>query len=309
MAQPRRPVSSPRRLPSPAAGGLLTTVEAAAFLRVHPKQVYRLFARGLPHRRVGDEWRYDRDELATWSGATAARPGPVGPPPVVASNGDLVVVDLLALASRAAGTTYGSAVADRETALERLRARSVLAAGYHGTTFPARVAQGRTARLHLVRREVGLVAPRGKLPRIEDAARARLATRPESAGVRRVLDEAMRKAGLDPARANRRATVHPSHLEVVSAVARGEADLGVATRAWTDALGLSFRLLAEEDYGLLLLAEDLGAPAAVRLCETAQSPAFRAALARHRGYDASACGRIHLDPEDAKPRGGAPRGG
>src|SRR5262245_66130273 len=108
MAQPaRRPTrpSAPARPPRAVpASGLLTTAEAAALLHVHPKQVYRLFARGLPHRRVGDEWRYDRDELLAWSGGSprAAVFASV-PPSVVASNGDVAVGLLLALATSETG--------------------------------------------------------------------------------------------------------------------------------------------------------------------------------------------------------------
>src|SRR5208283_3172516 len=42
---------------------LLTTNEVARLLRVHPKHVYRLLKRGLPAHRVGDEWRFDEDEV------------------------------------------------------------------------------------------------------------------------------------------------------------------------------------------------------------------------------------------------------
>lgn len=299
MAQRSR---RPRDAPHPAAGpqpGLLTTLEAAALLHVHPKQVYRLFARGLPHRRVGSEWRYDREELLAWAGG-GTPPGPATAlSAVIASNGDLVVEVLLANAAAPTGPVLGATLADRETALALLRARRILAAGYHGTAFPAEVPEGRMARLHLVRREVGLVAAAGGTPRIADAARARMASRPPTAGVRAVLDEALTAAGLDPARVAKRALVCASHRDVVSAVARGAADLGIATRAWARLMGLSFRRLAEEDYGLLLFAEDLGRAEVVRLCETAQRPAFRSALVAGMGYDARESGRIHLDPAGA----------
>ncbi len=48
---------------APAGAGLLKSVEVAALLNVHPKHVYRLLRRGLPGRRVGGDWRFDRDEV------------------------------------------------------------------------------------------------------------------------------------------------------------------------------------------------------------------------------------------------------
>jgi molybdate-binding protein len=74
-----------------------------------------------------------------------------------------------------------------------------------------------------------------------------------------------------------------SHRDVVHAVARGDADVGLTTRAWGDRLGLAFARLASEDYGLVLRASDLGDPRIVRLCEVAQSAAFRAELAAIAG--------------------------
>jgi molybdate-binding protein len=82
---------------------------------------------------------------------------------------------------------------------------------------------------------------------------------------------------------------------VAGAVARGDAGLGIATRAWAHATGLAFARLATEDYGLLLFAADLGRPEAVRLCETAQGPSFRSALSADLGYDAKDSGRLLLE--------------
>ena len=54
-------------MPSPPDRALLTTEEVAKLIRVHPKHVYRLLKKGLPARRVGSEWRFDRDEVMAWS--------------------------------------------------------------------------------------------------------------------------------------------------------------------------------------------------------------------------------------------------
>jgi putative molybdopterin biosynthesis protein len=293
MVQSGRPPKTPRA--DGPASGLLTTREASALLRVSTKQVYRLFARGLPHRRVGDEWRYDRDDLLAWAGGAPRPRRESSPPAIVASNGDVVVAMLLELASEESGALFGSALADRETALAALRRRVVLAAGYHGTEFPAEVPEGRVARLHLVRREVGIVAARGRAPDLRAAATGRVGSRPFTAGIRGVFDRALRDARISPSTVARGATEYRSHLEVASAVARGDADVGITTRAWAHALGLPFSALAEEDYGLLFLAGDLGEGAALRLCETAQGAALRRRLQSVPGYDTRECGRIHLD--------------
>lgn len=292
---------------------LLTTEEVAKLLRVHPKHVYRLLKKGLPARRVGSEWRYEPTEVLAWSQRGAAQPstsggGPahaapgepevapppaVRAPPLVAANGDRVVTALLRLLQER-GTLLGLIQADKETGLELLAAGAVLAAGVHAGGFPTRVAGERAARIHLVEREVGLVA-RGEPPRLRDLATARLASRPPSAGVRRHLDEALAAEGLDAREIGARALACASHLEVACAVARGDAQVGLASRAWAEQLGLAFRPLAREAYGLLVRARDLGDPHVVRLCELAQGEPFRRAVAGVAGYDPAGAGDIRYD--------------
>ncbi len=291
-------------MPSTVADALLTTAEVAALLRVHPKHVYRLLRKGLPARRVGGEWRFARAEVLAWSGARgAAAPGPGAapaadgaPPSLVAANGDVAIRALLALAARAGPPLIGFVQADVRSAAAWLASDAVLAAGAHAGGFPTHVGDARVARIHLVSREIGLLGPRGAPPpRVRDLARARIASRPPTAGVRRYLDAALRAARLDPEKVHRRALVLDSHLDVVCAVAAGRADAGLASRAWGEQAGLSFAPLATEAYGLIVKARDLGDPRVVRLCEVAQGAAFRAGMAAIPGYDAAGAGDIRYD--------------
>lgn len=300
--------------PAPQPPALLTTEEVAKLLRVHPKHVYRLLKKGLPARRVGSEWRFERAEVMAWSqlgspvpeaaaaapleparvaSTTATAPAAGGAPPLVAANGDRVVVTLLRQLHES-GTLVGLVQADRESGLRHLGAGRVLATGCHAGGFPAQVGGVRVARVHLVTREVGLAA-RGKVPRIRDLAKARLVSRPPSAGVRHHLDDALSAAGLDPREVHAGARLCASHLEVACAVARGEAEVGLVSRAWAEELGLAFQALAREAYGLLVRAADLGDATVVRLCEVAQSPRFSAELASVPGYDPAGAGDIKYD--------------
>jgi putative molybdopterin biosynthesis protein len=46
---------------------VLTLTEAAALLRVHPVTLRkRALVWGVPHRRLGAEWRFSRDVLTVW---------------------------------------------------------------------------------------------------------------------------------------------------------------------------------------------------------------------------------------------------
>lgn len=297
--------------------GLLTTVEVAALLRVHPKQVYRLLRRGLPGHRVGGEWRFTAQEVLEWAANKRAeqRPGPanaravqrddaavVAPPSILAANGDVVVELLLARLAQAGPPLLGLLQSDRDTALERLVRCEVLAAGCHGAKPPAHFGAERLARIHLVHRDVGLAAPpmRG-VPPLSELGRVRIATRPPSAGVRTHLDTVLRVHDLDPAATQASALVLGSHRDVVLALVRGDADVGITTRAWAARAGLAFEPLATESYGLIVRAVDLGDPRLVRLCEVAQDEAFREQLEAQPGYDAREAGTIRYDSEGADP--------
>jgi excisionase family DNA binding protein len=288
---------------------LLTTVEVAEVLRVHPKHVYRLLKKGLPARRVGSEWRFSRDDVLAWSGGKVVEPSSVGAasaarspavasdeaPSLVATNGDVAVLTLLGLTAARGPPLLGFVQADMKEAAELLRQRAVLAAGAHAGGFPSHVGDERVARLHLVHREIGLVHPSGRSLRLKDLARLRLASRPASAGVRGYLDDALRAERLDPAKVHKKALLLASHLEVVLAVAAGRADVGLCSRAWGERAGLAFEPLATEAYGLIVKARDLGDPRVVRLCEVAQSRAFRSEVGAIAGYDVAGSGDIRYD--------------
>ena len=251
----------------PSEEPLLTTAEVAALLQIHPKQVYRLLRRGLPGRRLGGEWRFLRREVLAWMGqagreevaaevepeaerAEVTSTGGAGgaAPPFLAANGDVAVEFLLALVNDAA-PILGFVQSDRERALRLLERGRVLAAGCHGQGPPARLGSVRLARIHLVEREVGLVAV-GEVPALARLGQLRFATRPASAGIVVHLDAAIRHERLDARKVLAGARPLESHREVVCAVLRGEADVGLATRSWAARLGLGFRALATEGYGL-----------------------------------------------------------
>lgn len=283
---------------------LLTTLEVASLLRVHPKQVYRLLKRGLPARRVGSEWRFERSAVLAWSERGEA-PAPAAPadaagaaalPALVAANGDVAVLSLLKLVAERGPPLLGFVQADMRAGADLLARGAVLAAGAHAGGFPSHLGGERVARLHLVAREIGLVGQRGgPAPQPADLPRLRLASRPGGAGVRVHLDAALARAGLDAAALHRGALLCHSHLDVVTAVAAGRAEAGLCSRAWGERLGLPFFTLAREPYGLLVRARDLGDPRVVRLCEVAQSPRFRAAVEAIPGYDAAGAGDVRYD--------------
>jgi excisionase family DNA binding protein len=287
------------------AGTLLTTVDVASLLRVHPKHVYRLLRRGLPAHRVGGEWRFRSDDVVRWFGARGSARPPDGaprrsaeiprqsPPPLLAANGDIAVECLLARLKDLDGPVIGFVQSDRDGGLELLRRGQVVAAGCHGGEIPTTLEDHRLAFITLVDRQVGLVVRRGfKIATLRSVTGHRFASRPSTAGVRMHFDEELRRHGLDPVAVHGGAALLPSHREVVCAVARGEADVGLGTAAWADRVGLECMPLYRETYGVLVRANLLGDPRVVALCEVVQSAAFRNEIGRVPGYQARSTGAI-----------------
>ncbi len=289
----------------------MTTTEVAALLRVHPKQVYRLLKKGLPAHRVGDEWRFDREEVARFGRERGARArtsdeGNAGEdpseaarvtaaPPLLGTNGDVAAELLLEEARRAAAPLVGHVQADHATGLELLKRRAVIAVGFHGDALPEGLGGAGLAKLHLADRELGLVFQRGaRLRKASAVVGKRLASRPSTAGIRAHFDAALRAEGVDVAEAHRTAGLFGSHRDVAMAVVRGDADVGLATRAWALRAGLGFLRLASEPYGLLARAEDLGDPRIIALCEAAQGGPYRAHLRDSAGYETERTGELKV---------------
>ena len=294
---------------------LMTTKEVAALLKVHPKHVYRLLRRGLPAHRVGDEWRFDEEEVRRFcrnrgTDMLAARgtEGSASESPVssqtspatqtasfIAANGDVAVELLLELVRRLRGPCLGHIPADHATGLGLLRQETVLLSGFHGDAMPAGFPEAGLARIQLVDRQVGIVFQRGlHLRRLSSIVGRRLAGRPLTAGIRTHLDVSLRNEGVEPERVYKNAMLLDSHRDVVMAVVRGDAQVGLASQAWAARAGLGFLALASESYGYLVRAKNLGDPAIVGLCEVAQGSAFRKRLASEHGYAASRAGEIRL---------------
>jgi excisionase family DNA binding protein len=296
-----------------APGGLLTSGELAAYLRVHPKHVYRLLRAGLPGLRVGGEWRFDAERVRAWAEQRGRRHGEPAPAedPFVAANDDEAVGLLLDALAGEAGPLLGTVRADSGGALDLVASGRALVAGFHRREVPGWAGERRLARVRFVEREIGLVGRRGRAaPPLRACAEARVASRPASSGTRSLFDAALAAAKLSSEAVHERAATLASHRDVVCAVARGDADVGVASRDWAERVGLSFRAIGVESYDLLVPADRLGHPAVVTLCEMATRPAVRRAVGSLPGHSARAAGTVELPSAADRPQAppGMPRG-
>lgn len=277
---------------------LLTTKEAAKLLNVHPKQLYRLLKKGLPAARVGTEWRFESEAVLNW--ARAEHSGLAHSPsdaralaaPLLAANGDLVIDELLAALHASGGPLLGFVLADHAAAHSYLARNAVLLGGNHEDA-PSAPPRFKRVRLHLATREIGIATRAGSpFRKLSELSRRKVASRPASAGVRATLDAALMRASVPLDEAYRRATEYASHREVALAVAGGDADAGLTTRAWALTARLAFHPVASEAYGLCIRADSLADPCVVRVCELSQTASFRKRLRDAHGYGVERTGEL-----------------
>jgi putative molybdopterin biosynthesis protein len=197
-------------------------------------------------------------------------------------------------------------IASRE-ALARLRAGEAHVAGAHlhapGSALQnlpqARRALAATGGL-LVRFaswEQGLAVASGNPLRIRTATdlarpRVRIVNRDPGSGARALLDDRLRREGVDPAHVRGYDRVVATHVAAAACVAAGGADAAISLRATARAFGLDFVPVEVSDFDLAIPADHADHPAVATLLDVLAGTALRRELSELAGYDVSRTGII-----------------
>lgn len=150
--------------------------------------------------------------------------------------------------------------------------------------------------VRLVHRQQGLLVPRGNprgvtgLAALADGT-VTFVNRQRGAGTRMLLDQELRRLGIDPSQVAGYAREEPTHLAVAAAVAAGRADCGLGILAAARALDLDFVPVAEEPYDLVVDAGSLQDPLLARLWALLESPEFRTSVEDLGGYSTKETGQ------------------
>jgi len=299
---------------------LLTVQEAARHLRLNPRSVYLLAQRGgIPATRVTGKWLFPEHLLDEWLEASARerkgegpvqRRGPVRPVgSVFMAGSDDPALELLpdALAAAAGRPLCFLATVGSVGGLEALaEGRSDVAlahlldpgSGEYNVPQVGRYLAGRPAAVvNLFHRELGLVAWTGnprKLGGLEDLGLRglRLVNRQPGSGTRQFLDAGLARAGVPPRAIAGYGDEVSTHWAVGLRVLRGQADIGLATRAVAQALSLAFVPLTRERFDMIIPKDLFFRPAIQALVEAVRSERFQEGLTRLGGYDARQTGRV-----------------
>ena len=290
---------------------LLTTDEAATYLRLSERKLYELVANGaVPCTKVTGKWLFPKAALDRWLAAGLVAPAALAlapAPPIVGGSHD----PLLEWALRESACELASLPEGSEAGLRRLARGELTAAAIHlhrldGDDEEANTqAVASAAGLHdavviaFTRREQGLVVASGNPLRLADVAdiatkRARIALRPQGAGAQLLLLALVARAGLalDDLAVVKPAC--PTGADIAQAARSGRADCGIATRAVAQAAGLDFVPLAWERFDLALRQRDYFRPPLQALFKFIRAGAFRERAAELSGYDVSEAGDVRL---------------
>jgi excisionase family DNA binding protein len=287
---------------------LLTTDEAATYLRLSERKLYELVANGaVPCTKVTGRWLFPKVALDRWLAAGLITPAlaHAPAPPIVGGSHD----PLLEWALRESASGLASLPEGSEAGLRRLARGEVTAAAIHLHRLDSEDevancdAVASAAGLHdavvieVARREQGLVVAAGNPLQLCDVAsidakRARLALRPQGAGAQLLLLALVARAGfaLDALALVR--PVCPTGADIAQAVRAGRADCGIATRAVAQIAGLDFVPLTWEHFDLALRQRDYFLPGLQALFKFVGTATFRERASELTGYDVSEAGNV-----------------
>jgi putative molybdopterin biosynthesis protein len=287
---------------------LLTTEEAADYLRLSERKLYELVANGaVPCTKVTGKWLFPKAALDRWLAAGLAMPAlaRAPAPPIVGGSHD----PLLEWALRESGSALACLAEGSEVGLQRLERGEVMVAAIHlhrldGDDEAANIeALAVAPGLHdavviaFARREQGLVVAAGNPLQLRDvgtiaATQARLALRPQGAGAQLLLLALIARAGLTLDRLAAVKPVCPTGADITQAVRSGRADCGIATRAVAQAASLDFVPLTWERFDLVMRQRDYFRPGPQTLFKFVRTATFRERAQELGGYDVNQAGEV-----------------
>jgi len=290
---------------------LLTTDEAAEYLRLSERKLYELVAtREVPCSKVTGRWLFPRAALDRWVSAgliAHAALAQVTAPPIMGGSHD----PLLEWALRESNSGLASLPEGSEEGVRRLTQGEVIVAAIHMHRLDG---DDETVNLDVVadaaglhdavviafaRREQGILVAPGNPLGLSDMAsiatsRARLAQRPAGAGAQLLLLALLARAAIALDDLKLAKPAFPTGPDIAQAIRAGRIDCGIATRSVAKSAGLDFLPLAWERFDLVMRRRDYFMKGPQALFEFMRQAGFRDRASELGGYDVSDTGAVRL---------------
>ena len=292
---------------------LLTTLEAANYLRLKERKLYELVSENaIPCTKITGRWLFPKEELDRWLVDSLARPDGMGgaePMPIVGGSHDL----LLEWALRESASALATLPEGSDAGLKRFIAGELVAAAIHlhateNETIDANVEAIKTRpNLHdavliaFARREQGIVVASGNPLGISSFGdivqkKARVAVRPAGAGAQQLLLALLyrQKMGLD--HLVRISPPSPTGPDIAQAIRADRADCGIAFRSVAQSAGLDFIPIVWEHFDLIMRQRHYFRPSLQAFMTFLRSPALAQRAQELGGYDVSQAGTVRFAP-------------
>ena len=152
--------------------------------------------------------------------------------------------------------------------------------------------------LHLLKRKQGFYVQKGNPKNIqsfEDLKRSdiTIVNREPGSGVRVLIDEKRRQAGIPTQEVNGYQDIVSSHLEAAAAVNRGDADVAVGSEKHSLSVpGIDFLFIQEESYDMVIRKEDFLKKPYQKMIEIIRSSEYQKEVAGLGGYNVENMGKI-----------------
>ena len=298
---------------------MLTAKEAAEYLNLNDKIIYRLVREGrLPGTRITGKWTFSRSQLRDWIESQSfaeIRSFPLGPESkretalFIAGSDDILLGRVLAQILHAECPellTYYATLGSQE-GIRAVREGNAHLAGvhlYHPQSgeynlpylgdFPL---EGRPLVFNLAYRIQGwIVRPKGSsaFRGGEDLLRpgVRFINREEGSGTRVLLDHLLAQNGIDPKKVEGYGHEVYTHLEVALAILKGEADVGLGIQPVAEFLGLGFLPIVAERFDLIVSRASLSLTPVRIFLNLLHSGTFLKRARELPGYDLKDTGKM-----------------
>lgn len=152
--------------------------------------------------------------------------------------------------------------------------------------------------LHLLKRKQGFYVQKGNPKNIqsfEDLKRSdiTIVNREPGSGVRVLIDEKLRQAGIPTQEVNGYQDIVSSHLKAAVAVNRGDADVAVGSEKHSLSVpGIDFLFIQEESYDMVIRKEDFLKKPYQKMIEIIRSAEYQKEVAGLGGYNVENMGKI-----------------
>lgn len=296
---------------------LMNTKEVARYLGIHEKQVYLLIKdRKVPATRITGKWVFPKNLIDEWIAASAQKglgearqKGKRIEGALLAAGSNDPILDILQthirnrypefyIFSANTGSTDGLKALDKGyTDIAWSHLFDPHTGEYNIPFIPTLLSNIDPVVVNLFCRELGfVVAPNNPLE-IETLADlagkgARFINRQQGAGTRVLLDYHLQKLGIPGDNIDGYEREVFTHFEVGLAILSKEADVGIATSAISQLLGLGFVPITRESFDMILSKNVFFEKGIQALVEILNSAGFRARVANLGNYDFNKSGKI-----------------